>query len=383
MASQRHDDEQKKGIADYFSPVVGVNTSNTGGQGMLEGQSAISPGPMTATPTEPMFSVTVPSITSPQSDADDLAEAKKSNISEEPLGVDPEIDPVAESTETDKEPAIEETALGDTGAAVDEKTLDEQTLAELVAEKERTEFEIAEEKLRQAIQEVPELRDLSENLIIDQTPEGLRIQIVDQDRLSMFPLGSAKMYDHTRQLLQQIGKVIMSMSNGISITGHTDGIPYMSNSGTATGSFRRIVRMQAVGRSSILGCPDPGSPMSRARRIRSRCSRKTPNLRAIGASASSSFENRRRACPPSRPGRRPTCDRSWYSPPGRPRTDGTARPRIRGRRRSAFPLVAPLAVQQNPQVRATTEPTGGVAAPGTHAHAPHAFSDRNHAVPLS
>ncbi|MEQ8166651.1 MAG: flagellar motor protein MotB [Alphaproteobacteria bacterium] len=224
-------DEQKKGIADYFSPVVGVNTSNTGGQGMLEGQSAISPGPMTATPTEPMFSVTVPSITSPQYDADDLAEAKKSNISEEPLGVDPEIDPVAESTETDKEPAIEETALGDTGAAVDEKTLDEQTLAELVAEKERTEFEIAEEKLRQAIQEVPELRDLSENLIIDQTPEGLRIQIVDQDRLSMFPLGSAKMYDHTRQLLQQIGKVIMSMSNGISITGHTDGIPYMSNSG--------------------------------------------------------------------------------------------------------------------------------------------------------
>ena len=47
--------------------------------------------------------------------------------------------------------------------------------------------------LRQAMQDIPDLKNLAENLIIDRTPEGLRIQIVDQDKTSMFPLGSSEM----------------------------------------------------------------------------------------------------------------------------------------------------------------------------------------------
>src|SRR3546814_9176701 len=63
--------------------------------------------------------------------------------------------------------------------------LTEEELDRALAEREQQQFEAVEEQLRQAIQSVPELKELSQNLIIDQTPEGLRIQIVDQERFSM------------------------------------------------------------------------------------------------------------------------------------------------------------------------------------------------------
>jgi chemotaxis protein MotB len=85
-----------------------------------------------------------------------------------------------------------------------------------MAEREQERFEDAAAELRQAIQAVPELAQLEESLIIDQTPEGLRIQIVDQERLAMFATGSANPEDHTRRQL----------ANQISISGHTDATPY-------------------------------------------------------------------------------------------------------------------------------------------------------------
>ncbi len=67
--------------------------------------------------------------------------------------------------------------------------------------------------------------------MIDQTPEGLRIQIVDQDRVSMFPGGSGQMYPQTRQLVQQVAKALAKLPNKLSISGHTDGTPFAAGSG--------------------------------------------------------------------------------------------------------------------------------------------------------
>ena len=77
----------------------------------------------------------------------------------------------------------------------------------------------------------PELNGLAKHLLIDQTPEGLRIQIVDQDRESMFPVGSARMPERTRQLLASIAQVMNKLPNRVSITGHTDATPYRSENG--------------------------------------------------------------------------------------------------------------------------------------------------------
>ena len=62
--------------------------------------------------------------------------------------------------------------------------------------------------------------------MMDITPEGLRIQIVDQDGNPMFPSGSAEMYDKTRNLMTQVAQIINKMPNELSIRGHTDGVPY-------------------------------------------------------------------------------------------------------------------------------------------------------------
>ena len=71
-------------------------------------------------------------------------------------------------------------------------------------------------------QDNPELAEVEENLIIDMTPEGMRIQIVDQEGGSMFASGSAEMVPRTRQLLDQIAQVVTKLPNKISVSGHTD-----------------------------------------------------------------------------------------------------------------------------------------------------------------
>jgi chemotaxis protein MotB len=62
--------------------------------------------------------------------------------------------------------------------------------------------------------------------MVDQTDEGLRIQIVDQENYSMFPSGSSQMYPQTRKLLELVGAAVSRLPNKLEITGHTDSAPF-------------------------------------------------------------------------------------------------------------------------------------------------------------
>ena len=84
-------------------------------------------------------------------------------------------------------------------------------------------FATAAASLRQAWQEHPEITELSKHLIVEETPEGLAISLVDQDGRSMFPQSSKYPYEHTRQLLVAMAPVLRQMPNRIKISGHTDG----------------------------------------------------------------------------------------------------------------------------------------------------------------
>lgn len=97
-------------------------------------------------------------------------------------------------------------------------------------QQEDKEFKKAADKLKAKIANSPELKALSENLMIDLTPEGLRIQIIDRDGDPMFPSGSAKMFTKTRNLLATITDVILPLENEVSVRGHTDAVPYGSGS---------------------------------------------------------------------------------------------------------------------------------------------------------
>ena len=103
---------------------------------------------------------------------------------------------------------------------------DELAAERALAEREERQFAAAEFDLRQAIQDLPELNELAESLIIDRTPEGLRIQLVDQERTSMFPLGSSEMRDPARKLMALVAQIVHRLPNKISVTGHTDATPY-------------------------------------------------------------------------------------------------------------------------------------------------------------
>lgn len=187
--------EQKAGLADYFAPTV-ASKSESGAGGVLGGQTMIVDGAKVS--DRGQVNVTV-AIAPPTEDV-------------------PGMKFKEHEKDFDKEK--------DKDGAIDEKELERQ-----LAEREQKAFEEARDQIRQAIQDVPELADLKRNLVIDMTPEGLRIQLVDQDRQSMFPSGTAEMHDSTRLLLQNVAQIINRLPNRISITGHTDSTPFRGNNG--------------------------------------------------------------------------------------------------------------------------------------------------------
>jgi chemotaxis protein MotB len=165
--------EQKEGISDYFNRVPTVVSASTSGSGGVMGGTTISP-----------------------------EGAKKSDT--QPL--------------TPPTPALTAEQLSD-------KQLEE--------EKQKRE-EAAFEKIKQQIEEAmddPDLKDVAKNLKIDMTPEGLRIQIVDQEGDPMFPSGSAVPFEKTQKLLAKVAGIIQSVPNNISVRGHTDAVPYSDERG--------------------------------------------------------------------------------------------------------------------------------------------------------
>ena len=103
------------------------------------------------------------------------------------------------------------------------------TAAELqaaVEKREKQAFEQAAQQVRDAVGNDPQLAELARQLVIDMTPEGLRIQIRDADREPMFPLGSAVPNDKARLLLQKVAPVLTRLTQDVSIAGHTDAAPF-------------------------------------------------------------------------------------------------------------------------------------------------------------
>jgi chemotaxis protein MotB len=82
-------------------------------------------------------------------------------------------------------------------------------------------FSQAASALRQALQDLPDVADLSKNIILEDTAEGLNVSLIDQDGRSMFGVGSTQPFDRTRRILEHIGPTLRRVNYRISITGHT------------------------------------------------------------------------------------------------------------------------------------------------------------------
>ena len=193
-------EEQRVGISNYFAP-GSVTKTASGAGGVLGGLSMNSEGPMRSSSSPVSVQIQLPPAS--EQGSEEAGDAEATSIEEAEM-----------ATRT-----------------LEDEEITERQKEEIVREREEQEFAKAEEELRQAIESVPELSQLADNLIIDRTPEGMRIQIVDQDRLSMFPSGSAVMHEYTRHLLYKVAEVVRRMDNRIAISGHTDATPYADHSG--------------------------------------------------------------------------------------------------------------------------------------------------------
>ena len=200
--------DQRRGIADYFDPGA-VARSTSGAGGVLGGLSIGTPGQLSSPSSRFSQHQSLPGTPNPAEDARRLNEhdGETSADGQQVARTDYQFD-------------------GNTTLEELRETLSEDELAAAIAQWEQQQFQEASAELRQAIQTVPELEQLAENLMVEQAPEGLRIQIVDQERYSMFPIGSSDMYDRTGQLLGLVAQAIEQMPNRIAISGHTDATPY-------------------------------------------------------------------------------------------------------------------------------------------------------------
>lgn len=96
---------------------------------------------------------------------------------------------------------------------------------------DRRELEALKRALEKAVASSQALAPFKDQLLIDITPEGLRIQIVDAHNRPMFDLGSPTLRDYTRDILFELAGYFEQVDNRIAISGHTDTTPYTRRTG--------------------------------------------------------------------------------------------------------------------------------------------------------
>jgi len=171
----------------------------------------------------------------------------------------------------------------DDGSNGKEKLVDIKEAEEAMKKAETAKLEELKEKMEKAISDSPELSKFKNQLLMDLTSEGLRVQIVDEQNRPMFNSSKADMQPYARKILQEIGKVLNGVNNKVSLSGHTDAVPYAGgeagysnwelSSDRANASRRemiaggmdesKIVRVVGLGSASLFDKDNPFNPTNR------------------------------------------------------------------------------------------------------------------------
>jgi chemotaxis protein MotB len=179
--------EVKRGIADYFAP-ASVSPANSGSGAPLAGTAPGDDG-VQGSGDSSMRQRLAP--TAPQLNDRDRQQS--------PEGSPEAVEQVSEVTAT--------------------------ALADAQQRRDAAQLHSAAMSLRQAMQDMPELAELSNHVIVDETPEGLRIQLIDQEGRPMFNPGSVQPNDRAITLLRAVARIAERLPNRLSVAGHTDSAP--------------------------------------------------------------------------------------------------------------------------------------------------------------
>jgi chemotaxis protein MotB len=149
--------------------------------------------------------------------------------------------------------------------------------------RERQALEGLKQRIEKMINDSPQLLQFKNQLLLDITTEGLRIQIVDELNRPMFDLASDQLKPYTREILRQIGSVLNEVPNRLSLAGHTDAAQFAGgargfsnwelSANRANASRRelvaggmddnRVLRVEGLSSSVLFDPNDPLNPVNR------------------------------------------------------------------------------------------------------------------------
>lgn len=145
-------------------------------------------------------------------------------------------DPVGYQEAASKNPVD----LGGSASVVDSTTQDvadtevrieEEQVEELADTLEKRQMQELFQNVKEQIEKSETLQKFKDQLMIDITDEGLRIQIVDRSKRPMFDSGSATLKYYSQDILFELAKPLGAVDNKLSITGHTDSTPFSGRPG--------------------------------------------------------------------------------------------------------------------------------------------------------
>ena len=183
---------------------------------------------------------------------------------------------------TDLTKSSGQSARGDGNDPIKKKMMVEAMKAE-VAKQDAKKLAALSAKISAVISNSPKLAEFSSQIRLDTTPDGLQIQIIDDQKRPMFDSGSAMVKPYMRDILREIGAALNGVENKISLDGHTDRAPYSNaergysnwelSSDRANASRRELVvagmpddklaRVVGLSSSSLLDAVNPLSPANR------------------------------------------------------------------------------------------------------------------------
>jgi chemotaxis protein MotB len=230
-------EDQRKGLADYFSPNNLMSHASSGTGQPFGGHTAFDEGALVSDRGSVQITAGKRPVIERTEDGEDPVYTEFHRAkSGEGLGAG------QMAADQDADDATDDKMLGQKGTKpapgpggptdiLHEGQPDARTIAaaDVAAEKSRQEkaaFEQAAQQIKDAVRGDPALADLAKQLTIDMTPDGLRIQILDEEKLPMFPTGSSAPNERARLLLQKVVPVLMKLKQPISIAGHTDSAPF-------------------------------------------------------------------------------------------------------------------------------------------------------------
>lgn len=109
---------------------------------------------------------------------------------------------------------------------IKEKMVDVTDAKQALEKAETAKLEELKSKIEKSIEDSPALSKFKNQLLLDITSEGLRVQIVDEQNRAMFASSKADMQPYAQQILREIGKMLNGVPNKISLSGHTDAVAY-------------------------------------------------------------------------------------------------------------------------------------------------------------